>query len=78
MEWLILVLFRFWIEVDFGDSAPIAYRAGPTVWVGIAGCGIDFGAVIQNGLIELQVALRWRHKANGAVPMLVVVPMPAR
>ncbi len=75
MVWLALVLLCFRIEVDFSDSAPIAGRTGPTVWVGVASCAIHLGAVIQEGLIDLHVTLGRRYKANRAVPMLVVVPV---
>ena len=43
----------------------------------MTGCGIHLGAVTQNSLIDLHMALGRRYKANGAMPMLVVVPMQA-
>jgi DNA-binding transcriptional LysR family regulator len=61
--------------VDFYDSVPISGWIGPAVWVGIARCGIHFGAVIQKGLIDLHVTLSGRDKAPRAVPMIVVVPV---
>ena len=45
--------------------------------VGMTGCGTHLGAVIQNSSIDLHMALGRRYKANGAMPMLVVVPMHA-
>jgi hypothetical protein len=68
-------LWCFRAEMILRDSVRIAGLTRPTIWIGIACCGIHLGPRIQQRLIEQHVPLRRRHKANRAVPMFMVVPV---
>ena len=63
-----------WVEVNLRDSGPIADGAGPTIRVGMTGCGIHLGAFIKKGLLDFHMALGRCDKADGAMAMLLVVP----
>ena len=43
--------------------------------MGLTGCGVHLGALVQDGLVKFLVALLRGHKPNRTVVVLVVVPV---
>jgi hypothetical protein len=71
----LLVSRCVWVKVDLIHTAPIAALFGPALRVILAGPFIDRSTRSKQVLVLLRVALVWRHEADGAVPVLVVVPV---
>lgn len=61
--------------MDSAEMRPITGCAGPAIWIGAAGCGVDLVTFLQKVNVDLRKALFRGYKANATVAMFLVVPM---
>jgi len=74
---LLLFVFNVLIRVQVHDEdrLPVSGGSAPAIWTLLLRCFIDDGALLWQRDINAFVALCRRHKPDGAMPMLVVVPL---
>ena len=74
-------MFRFLVVWGVGvertgiDVGPRARHCGLALGMLLARQRIDPGTLLEQGAVQARMTLGWRHKADGAVTVLVVVPV---
>ena len=70
-----LLIWNVGVEVNGIDVHPLARCCRPVLGIVLTRRRIDPGTLLKQVAVQACIALGWRHKADGAVTVLVVVPV---
>ena len=70
-----LLVWNVGVEVNGIDVVPLARCCRPPLGIVLTRRRIDPGTLLKRGAVQACIALGWRHKADGAVTVLVVLPV---
>ena len=70
-----LLVWNAGVEVYSIDVVPLVRCCRPALGIVLTRRRIDPGTLLKQGAVQACMALGWRHKADGAVMVLAVVPV---